>query len=197
MGTAGAFTGSNGAGNSVHARDTRRGEWVRPFAAVRSAERGSAIAGFLRFAGPDIVNVQELRGNEGRMSQVKGHGEERSREQEQFIAALLSCPTVEGAAETVGIGNVTASQWRKDPAFAERYREATREAMRQAAALLQGAAREAVGTLRAIQSKGESEAARVSAARAILEMAVKAADLEDVQQRLDALEQSLKERETR
>jgi hypothetical protein len=128
------------------------------------------------------------------MNQLKGHGEERSFlqragwEQEQFIAALLSCPTVEAAAEMARIGNVTASQWRKDPTFAERYREATREAMREAAALLQGAAREAVGTLRAIQSKGESEAARVSAARTILEMAVKAADLEDVQQRLDSLE---------
>ena len=131
------------------------------------------------------------------MNQKKGHGEERSREQEQFIAALLNCPTVEAAAEAVGIGNVTATQWREDSAFAEQYREATREAMREAAALLQGAAREAVGTLRAVQSEGESEAARVSAARTILEMAVKAADLEDVQQRLDSLEQTLQERETR
>ena len=101
------------------------------------------------------------------------------------------------AAKAVGIGNVTAWKWRKDPAFDKQYREATREAMHQAAALLQGAAREAVETLRAILSNGESEAARVSAARAILEMAVKAAELEDVQQRLDALEQAGKERETR
>jgi hypothetical protein len=129
------------------------------------------------------------------MYQTKDYGEELSREQEQFIAALLSCPTVEAAAEMVGIGNVTAWQWRRYPAFAERYREATREAMRQATALLHGAAREAVGTLRAIQSNGESEAARVSAARTILEMAVKA-DMEDIQQRLDSLEQAFDERET-
>jgi hypothetical protein len=68
--------------------------------------------------------------------------------------------------------------------------------MHQAAALLQGAAREAVETLRAILSEGKSEAARVSAARTILDMAIKAADLEDVQQRLDALEQAYKERTT-
>jgi hypothetical protein len=68
--------------------------------------------------------------------------------------------------------------------------------MHQAAALLQGAAREAVETLRAILSKAESEAARVSAARTILDMALKAADLEDVQQRLDALEQVVEERRT-
>ena len=68
--------------------------------------------------------------------------------------------------------------------------------MHQAAALLQGAAREAVETLRAILSKAESEAARVSAARTILDMALKAADLEDVQHRLDALEQAVEERRT-
>jgi hypothetical protein len=130
------------------------------------------------------------------MNQAEGHGEKRSRKQEQFITALLSYPTVEAAAKTVGIGDVTAWRWRKDPAFAERYREATREAMRHAAALLQGAAREAVDTLREIQSKAESEAARVSAARTILDMALKAADLEDVQRRLDAIEQAVKERNT-
>jgi hypothetical protein len=69
--------------------------------------------------------------------------------------------------------------------------------MHQAAALLQGAAREAVETLRAILSEGKSEAARVSAARIILEMALKAADLDDIQGRLDALEQALEERTTR
>jgi hypothetical protein len=130
------------------------------------------------------------------MNQAEGHGEKRSRKQEQFIAALLSYPTVEAAAKVVGIGDVTAWRWRKDPAFAKRYREATREAMLHAAVLLQGAAREAVDTLRAIHSKADSEAARVSAARTILDMAFKAADLEDVQRRLDALEQAAKERKT-
>jgi hypothetical protein len=126
------------------------------------------------------------------MNQAKGHGEKRSRKQEQFIAALLSHSTVEAAAKVVGIGNVTAWKWRQDPAFVKQYREA----MHQAAGLLQGAAREAVETLRAILSKAESEAARVSAARTILDMALKAADLEDVQQRLDALEQAVEERRT-
>jgi hypothetical protein len=138
--------------------------------------------------------VREPREMEEGMDEAKGHGEKRGRKHEQFIAALLSYRTVEAAAKAVGIGDVTAWRLRKDPAFAERYREATREMTRHAAALLQGAACEAVETLREIQSKGESEAARVSAARTILEMALKAADLEDVQQRLDALEQVAKER---
>jgi hypothetical protein len=125
------------------------------------------------------------------MDQDKGHEEKCGRKQEQFTAALLSHPTVEAAAKAVGIGKTTAWRWRSDPAFAQRYREATREAMRHAGALLQGAAREAVDTLRAILSNGESESARVSAARTILEMALKAADVEDIQQRLDVLEQAV------
>jgi hypothetical protein len=64
--------------------------------------------------------------------------------------------------------------------------------MRHTTARLQGASLEAVGVLREIQRAGESESARVSAARTILEQALKAADLEDVQHRLDALEQAVK-----
>ena len=62
------------------------------------------------------------------MNQAKGHGkrtanalcalnkDKRSRKQEQFISALFSYPTVEAAAKVVGIGNVAAWKWRKDPA---------------------------------------------------------------------------------
>ena len=59
------------------------------------------------------------------MDQAKGHGEKRSRKQEQFIAALLSHSTVDAAAKSVGIGDVTAWKWRKDPAFAERLARST------------------------------------------------------------------------
>ena len=61
---------------------------------------------------------------------MKGHGEKRSRKTEQFIAALLTEPTVEAAAKKAGIGDVTAWRWMNDRAFADQYREARREAMR-------------------------------------------------------------------
>ena len=123
---------------------------------------------------------------------MKGHGEKRSRKTEQFIAALLTESTVEAAARKAGIGDVTAWRWMNDRAFADQYREARREAMRHTTARLQGASLESVDALREIQRSGESESARVSAARTILEQALKAADPEDVQQRLDALEQAVK-----
>lgn len=123
---------------------------------------------------------------------MSGHGEKKSRKSEQFIAALLSNPTIEAAAKSAGISDATAWRWLKDPKFAEQYRDARREAMRQTTARLQEAAGESVECLREVQRDGESESARVSAARTILEQALKAVDLEDVQQRLDALEANLK-----
>jgi hypothetical protein len=128
---------------------------------------------------------------------MKGHGEKKSRKEEQFIAALLTNPSIEAAAKSVGIGNATAWRWMQDPNFATQYREARREVMRHATARLQEAAREAVECLRDVQRTGESESARVSAARTILEQALKAADLEDVQERLDVLEQAVKNKDER
>jgi hypothetical protein len=127
----------------------------------------------------------------------EGHGEKRTRKQEQLIAALLSHPTIEAAAKSIGISDATAWRWMKTSEFQVAYREARREAMRQTTARLQEAAREAVDALREVQRTGESESARVSAARTILEQAIKAADLEEVQARLEALEKALTERRAR
>jgi CRISPR/Cas system-associated endoribonuclease Cas2 len=119
---------------------------------------------------------------------MKGHGEKRSRKAEQFIGALLNHPTIEAAAKSVGIGNATAWRWMQDSAFQGQYQKARREIMRHTTARLQEAAQEAVECLRAVQRDGQSESARVSAARTILEQAVKAVDLEDLTTRVEALE---------
>jgi hypothetical protein len=79
------------------------------------------------------------------MNQAKGHGKRtanalcaltkksvvgnRAIHRGPIEVPRLSYSTVEGAAKLVGIGNVTAWKWCKDPEFAERYRKATREAM--------------------------------------------------------------------
>jgi phosphoglycolate phosphatase-like HAD superfamily hydrolase len=128
---------------------------------------------------------------------MNGHGEKKSRKSEQLIAALLTHPSIEAAAKSVGIGEVTAWRWMQDPAFATQYREARREAMRQTTARLQEAAREAVECLGDVQRTGQSESARVSAARTILEQALKAVDLDDLTERVEALEQAKKAKEAR
>jgi len=45
---------------------------------------------------------------------LKGHGEKLSRKQEQAIAALLTCPTIEQAAKAAGVGETTLWRWLQD-----------------------------------------------------------------------------------
>ena len=102
----------------------------------------------------------------------------------------MTHPSIEAAAAVTGISNATAWRWMRDPKFIEQYREARREIMRQTTARLQAAGAESVECLRAVQRDGESESARVSAARTILEHALKAVDLEDLTDRVEALERA-------
>lgn len=120
---------------------------------------------------------------------MKGHGEKLSRTQEALISALLLAPTLGDAAHAAGIGEVTAWRWLKDAAFQTAYREARRAVVQQAITQVQRATGEAVETLRVVMQNPEAPAsAKVSAAKAILETAVKAVELEDLEARIAALE---------
>jgi len=107
------------------------------------------------------------------------------------MMALLANPSVEAAAESVGIGRVTAWRWMQDPAVVQRLTEVRRQSMQHAMMRLQAAASRSVDCLCAVQQNGESESAKVSAARCILEMALRAVELGDVLERLDAIERSI------
>jgi hypothetical protein len=120
---------------------------------------------------------------------MKGHGEKLSRKQEALISALLLAPTLADAAHTAGIGEVTAWRWLKDPAFQTAYREARRAVVQQAITQVQRATGEAVETLRSVMQDTTAPAsAKVSAAKTILETAIKAVELEDLEARLAILE---------
>ena len=122
---------------------------------------------------------------------MKGSAENLSGKMEGLIAALLSHSTIEAAAQSIGVVATTTWRWMQRPDFQAAYREARRAAMQQVTARLQDASREAVDCLREVQRDGESGASsRVAAARTILELAIKSVDLEEIQQRLDALEQA-------
>jgi len=126
---------------------------------------------------------------------MKGHGEKLSRKQETLISALLLAPTLADAAHTTGIGEVTAWRWLKEPTFQGAYREARRAVVTQAIAQVQRATGEAVETLRSVmQDKDAPASAKVSAAKAILDTAIKAVELEDLEARIAALEAQSQER---
>lgn len=105
------------------------------------------------------------------------------------MVALLLHPTISEAAKVAGIGEATLFRWMQLPAFQESYRQAKRQAVGQAITLLQKAAGEAVETLRSVMANAEAPAAaRVTAARTVLEMGLKAVELEDLVVRVEELE---------
>lgn len=126
---------------------------------------------------------------------MKGHGEKLSRKQEQAIISLLQMPTISEAAKQAGIGEATLWRWLQNIEFQERYREAKRQAVAQAITRLQQVSTEAVEALRTIMKDAEAkDSARVSAAKAVLEMALKGSELEDLAARLEQLERLIEKR---
>lgn len=113
------------------------------------------------------------------------------------LLALLSEPTLQEAAKSIGVNPSTIWRWQQQPAFAQAYRHARREAVTQGIARLQHATGEAVKTLLAVMREaGPGTAApRVSAARAVLEFAIKSTELEDLADRVTELERIEAQRE--
>lgn len=123
------------------------------------------------------------------MIENKGHGEKLSRKHEQAITSLLTSPTICKAAEGSGISEATLYRWLKLPEFMEVYREVKSQAVSQAIGKLQQASGEAVETLRTIMMDIESPTpSRVTAAKSIIEMALKATEIEDIIKRVEELE---------
>src|SRR5215831_5635195 len=113
---------------------------------------------------------------------MKAHGEKLSRKQELALAALLTCSAITDAAKQCGIGEVTLHRWLKDATFQAAYREARRAVVQHAITQVQQATGEAVETLRRVMQDPEAPAsAKVSAAKNILDTAVKAVELEDLE----------------
>src|SRR5262249_24168332 len=110
--------------------------------------------------------------------------------QERALVALLAHPSVHEAAQAAKVGLRTLWAWLKDPVFAEAYRQARQEAVKRAIGRLQQIATEAVDTLHAVMADAEAPAAaKMTAARATLDLAVKAVELEDLETRVQVLEE--------
>jgi hypothetical protein len=123
-----------------------------------------------------------------------GHGEKLSRKHEQAIAALLEQPTIEAAAKACGVGEATLGRWLQEDRFRHAYRRARTQVLELAISRLQQATGEAVQALRSNLKCGVPSV-EVRAALGILEQAIRGAELLDVQERLEALEELLQQRE--
>lgn len=116
--------------------------------------------------------------------------------QEQFLSALLTENSITTAAKRANCAHRTAQRWLKQPQFPEAYRQARREGVARATSRLQAVSAEAVETLRSILSQADAPAySRVAAARVILDSALRAQELEELDVRIETLERALRERE--
>jgi ribosomal protein S15P/S13E len=114
--------------------------------------------------------------------------------QEKAVVALLSEPTIKSAAQLVKVSEITLIRWLREDTFKDAYQEARREATKQAIARLQQASSEAVDTLRDVMNTRSAQpGARVSAAKTVLELSIKAVELEDLAQRIEELEKHIEE----
>jgi len=112
--------------------------------------------------------------------------------QEKAIIALLNEPTTKQAAEAAGVSEVTLWRWLQSADFRAFYMEARRVAVQRAIARTQAVMSEAVETLREIMRSSAAMApARVAAAKAILDYAMKGIELEDHEWRLAEIEKAL------
>src|SRR5262245_50655798 len=112
---------------------------------------------------------------------MPGHGEKLSRKQEQAIVALLTCGSILEAATQCQVDESTVRRWLKEARFQCAYREARRQVVQHAMVQLQQATGQAVQTLQEVMQTPDAPAsARVSAAKTVLEVAVKAVEVEDL-----------------
>jgi hypothetical protein len=105
-------------------------------------------------------------------------------------AAHYSGATLAEAAASCNISESTIRRWLKDPDFSRHYMEARRRTLEATVNLLGHKAVGGVLTLSDISESKEAPAAvRVSAARSLVELAIKAAEVQEISDRLDALEE--------
>jgi hypothetical protein len=123
---------------------------------------------------------------------MTGHGQKLSRKKEQAIAALLSQPSIGGAAEKIGIGEKTLFRWLQLDEFQRAYKNARRQVIDQTIAQIQSVMSEAVRTLLNVMSDDATPAsAKVSAARALLDIGFKVVEIEDLESRIEKIEKNL------
>lgn len=107
-----------------------------------------------------------------------------------LIAAMAAGATFEGAAAQAGVSARTVSRRMEQPAFKAKVDEARADLITRAVGVLADSSSEAAQTLRALLAS-DRPTVRLSAARAILEMAVKVREHAELAERMTAVEQAI------
>jgi len=118
--------------------------------------------------------------------------ERLSTKQQRAIEALLTEPTTRAAAVAAEVSEATIWRWLAEPEFSVAYRAARGRLLESTLTALQAASADAVVCLREIlNDKTAQVSARVSAAKSVLELGLKARETLETQERLAYLEKAL------
>ncbi|MEI6157018.1 MAG: hypothetical protein WCP87_01475 [Atribacterota bacterium] len=120
------------------------------------------------------------------------NGGKLNRKMEVAIVELLAQPTIALAAEKAKVSQGTLYRWLNDPEFQAAFRKAKKEIVGHALTQVQKSVSRAVYTLLYQMENGVVESAKVSAAKAVLEFAIRVVEIEDLESRIDALEARVK-----
>lgn len=139
--------------------------------------------------GSEAVNTEDELAQEDGVGSLPG-------KQEAALRALLTHPTMKEAALAAGISEPTLWRYTKDAEFARRLREAQRGAVSHAVLRLQSAAGDAVRTLESVMNDDAAVAGpRITAARTILDMAVRLCRTEELEARIEELERFIERKQ--
>ena len=121
---------------------------------------------------------------------MTGHGAKFPRKREEAIAALLTRPSVDDAARTIGVEPKTLRRWMRVPEFQVAYLQLRREAVTQALARMQqGSGAAATVIFKLMVDAGVPASVRLRAAECLFQNAIKGVEIEDILARLAALEE--------
>src|SRR5262249_22288452 len=122
---------------------------------------------------------------------MSGHGS-KERRQELAIAALLSEPTIEAAAQKAGISPRTLKNWLMAPSFKNLFRESRRDLLERVIGRLQLMTTKAAETLERNLTCGKHDAENRAAAL-ILENSFKGLELADLEEKIEDLDRQFRE----
>lgn len=114
--------------------------------------------------------------------------------QAKVLAALLSSPSITDAAKLAKLSERSVFRYLKDPVFIDLYRQARSEQVRQAVCQVQRISAKAATVLEEIMiDPCAKPSSKVLACRTVLDCALRAVELEDLEARLSALERAAQE----
>lgn len=114
---------------------------------------------------------------------------DRGSKRDKAIMALLTQPTIQEAAKSIGISDTTLWRWMQEEEFSTRYKEAKQLAFNQAMGRLQQVSSIAVDTLQSVmEDETAPPSSRVSAAKTVLELSHKSFEIQELAEKIAELE---------